>query len=181
MFIKVCGITTKEQIDAAVDMGYSAVGIVFHGKSPRYCAPEKAAALARYAGGRIVTVAVALNYSEISESEHLFDLIQIYEPFSSTRLIAAGASPPANGAVYRYFMHDTSMGSGAAQPFPLYDEKIRERLIISGGLDPGNAASMIKASRPAGVDVSSGVEKNRGIKDMELMESFIREVRCAAG
>ena len=179
MFIKICGITTVEQIDAAADLGYSAAGIVLHKNSPRCCTPGKAAALAEYAAGRIVTVAVALKYEEIAEAEKAFDLIQLYEFLDDERLIFSGDTPPPEGRLYRYFMHDTSRGSGKTEVFPSYPDKIKKRLILSGGLNCDNVVTVVKNFSPAGVDVSSGVEKIRGVKDIKLMERFIREVNNA--
>lgn len=170
---------TKDQIDAAGNMGYSAVGIVLHEKSPRYCAPDKAIGLAEYAKGKIPVVAVALKYEEIAEAEKAFDFIQLYEFFDDERLIFAGDTPPSEERVYRYFMHDTSRGSGKTEVFPSYSDRIRKRLILSGGLNCDNVSSVIKNFSPAGVDVSSGVEKIRGVKDIKLMERFMREVNNA--
>ncbi|MDD5674269.1 MAG: hypothetical protein PHC61_08905, partial [Chitinivibrionales bacterium] len=80
---------------------------------------------------------------------------------------------------YKYFMFDTSKGSGTSHEIPAWIKKIRGRLIISGGLNHSNVKSIIENYCPFGVDVSSGVEKDKGIKDYKLMKKFIEEVNNA--
>jgi phosphoribosylanthranilate isomerase len=177
MFVKVCGMRSTADIDAAVNLGYSAAGVVLHPQSPRYVSPENAAELALRCAGRILSVAVALRYEQVRSVEKYFDLIQLYEVIDDPRLIYASSAPPADGTAYRYFLHDTSMGSGEFTELPDYPEALRRKLIISGGLTPENVSAALRSAEPAGVDVSSGVERIRGMKDYELMERFINEVK----
>ena len=178
MFVKVCGITTLEQVDWAVDLGYSAIGVVLHGGSVRYRQADYARKLARYAGGRITTVAVGVTFDEVAPCYPDFDFVQVYEPCGYDRMIAAGDSEDRSrdGAL---FLYDTSRGSGEAKALPSWLHEVRERLIISGGLDAATVAGVIREYRPFGVDVSSGVEAARGTKDHRLMKRFITEVRDA--
>ena len=64
MFVKVCGITAVEQIDWAVRLGYPAIGVVMHWRSPRFCDTDRARELASHARGRIASVAVGVSYEE---------------------------------------------------------------------------------------------------------------------
>lgn len=180
MFVKVCGITSAEQVDQAVILGYSAIGVVMHRPSPRHCGPDRARKLARYARGRILTVAVGVSYDEVSACREDFDYVQAYEFRDLDRYIYAGDKEPPAGS-RSLFMFDASRGSGASAEFPPWLHGIRERLIISGGLTPENVSRVIRGYRPFGIDVSSGVEKTRGTKDYRLMETFIAEVRHACG
>ncbi len=179
MFIKVCGLKNFDHIDWAVDLGYTAMGIVLHRQSPRYCSTETALKMSDYARGKIATVAVALRYKDVKEIAADFDFIQIYEEVAHKNLIFAGDSPPAKIS-YRYFLYDRSMGSGDETGFPDWLSDIRESLIIAGGLNPSNVSGIINTYHPFGVDVSSGVEIDRGIKDYHLMKRFIEEVKNAS-
>ena len=175
MFIKVCGLKTIEQIDRAVELGYSAVGVVLHRPSPRYCPEKTARELARHARGRITTVAVGVRFDEVRAVHREFDYVQIYEYRKLDRLIYAGAELPPFPE-YSYFLYDAGRGDGRLREFPEWLSGVADRLIISGGLVPGTVGPLIKKYRPFGVDVSSGVESVRGVKDFALMKQFIEEV-----
>lgn len=176
MFVKACGIRTKEQVDWAIELGYSSVGVVLHPGSVRFCQDKEAKNIALYARGRIKSVAVAEKYEHVKGVEDYFDYIQVYERVVSDKLIYGGDSLP-HGLNFRFFLYDTSRGSGVSESLPQWLGVIRERLIIAGGLKPENVGVVIKKYRPFGVDVSSGVESVRGEKDYNLMKKFINEVK----
>ncbi len=178
MFVKVCGITSPEQIDWAVDLGYSAVGIVLHPGSVRHRPADYARKLALYARGKISTVAVGLTFDEVSRCYHDFDFVQVYEKCPADRLISAGDTEERSreGAL---FLYDATRGSGEAKEIPSWLHDVAYRLIISGGLKAGTVGEIIRKYRPFGVDVSSGVESRRGFKDYMLMKQFITEVHNA--
>jgi phosphoribosylanthranilate isomerase len=178
MFVKVCGITANEQIDWAVDLGYSAIGVVLHPRSVRYQKEERALVLADYARGRIATIAVGIGFDEVAACYHDFDFVQVYEYRCLERLIYAGSALPPNPG-FSYFLYDTSRGSGAGGDLPAWLHGISDKLIISGGLTSENVSRMIREYRPYGIDVSSGVEARRGVKDYGLMKQFIEEVNNA--
>jgi len=180
MYVKVCGIRSREVIDWAAGLGYSAAGFVLHPASVRYCKPEKVLELARYASGRIATVAVGVSYEEVERVKWAVDYIQIYEYRETERLIFASGNEPA-GLKYDYFMYDASRGSGKFSDFPEWVEPIREKLILSGGMRPGNAGRVVRQYMPFGIDVSSGVESSPGAKSYYKMKNFIEEVRNAGG
>ncbi|MCK5344677.1 MAG: phosphoribosylanthranilate isomerase [Candidatus Heimdallarchaeota archaeon] len=175
MFIKVCGLKNIEQIDQAVRLGYSAIGVVLYPESPRYCDAKTARALASYAKGKIVSVAVAKTFDELKDVHDDFDYIQVYEKAVSDKLIYAGKSIPVN-VDFKYFLYDASIGSGEFKKFPLWLNDMTEKLIIAGGLTPLNVKDVLTKIKCFGFDVSSGVEIERGIKDFALMEKFIRVV-----
>jgi len=77
------------------------------------------------------------------------------------------------------FLYDKSRGSSKLEEFPDYLKTIDNKLIIAGGLTFDNVSEVIKQFRPAGVDVSSGVEEKPGVKDINKMRKFIEAVRSA--
>jgi len=180
MFVKVCGLTENEHVDWAVELGYTAAGIVLHPRSPRYIDRDRAIELTRYAAGRIVTVAVGVTFDEVRELYDHADYVQIYQYQKIERLIYAGHSMIEDGAC-DMFIFDSSLGSGEFGPFPQWAGYVSERLILSGGLKPDNVGDIVRRYHPYGVDVSSGVEARRGVKDYGLMKKFIDEVNNATG
>ena len=176
MFIKVCGLTTMQQVDKAIAYGYDALGIVTYSKSKRYCPYPKALELAAYAKGRIKRVVVGKTYDDVREVAHAFDYTQIHEARQIPNLMLALKEIPPPEIQYNYFIYDASIGSGTFNPFPEWVKAMSDKIIIAGGLDPGNVCSVIRAIRPFGVDVSSGVETD-GVKDFALMKAFIDAVK----
>ncbi len=178
MFVKVCGLTEPGHVLWAAELGFDAVGVVLHRYSPRYCTPGTAAELANLAReSGITTVAVGLVHEEVAPLRGIFDYVQVYSWVPESRLILAGAEAPAEEADYEYFLYDASRGSGTRKHFPPWLSAYRDRLILSGGLDPGNVHAAIAGISPFGVDVSSGVEEARGKKSYRLMKEFLREAR----
>lgn len=175
MFVKVCGLTTREQIDAAISYGYDAIGIVTYSKSKRYCPPAKALELAAHAQGKIKRVVVGKTYDDVKGVAHAFEYTQIHEARQVPNLILALNAPPPLELDYTYFIFDASMGSGSFKPFPEWVQAMSGRVILAGGLNPRNVRSVILAMQPFGVDVSSGVEID-GVKDFGLMKAFIDAV-----
>jgi phosphoribosylanthranilate isomerase len=178
MFIKVCGVTSREQIDWAMELGYSAIGVVIHPGSPRFCDHQKALDLAAHARGKIATVAVGVSFDEVKSLYADFDLTQIYEYKKLKGLIFAGTDPPSQSD-FDYFLYDAGKGSGRFRGFPDWLQSVKGKLIISGGLNHQNVGRAIRETAPFGVDVSSGVEVYRGRKDFNLMKEFIDEVKDA--
>ena len=177
-FIKVCGLQSERQIDWAIELGYSAIGIVLHPKSVRYCHYKKAQELALYGNKKITTVAVGIKYKEIERVIPFFDYIQLYEYKNIPHLIFAGENYPKN-KTFDYFLYDVSRGTGIFNEPPNWVFDFTEKLIISGGLHAQNVKKVIKDIQPFGIDVSSGVEIEKGIKNYALMKNFIEEVQNA--
>lgn len=175
MFVKVCGLKSRADIDNAIAMGYSAIGIVLHQKSKRYVAPADATSLATYAKGRITTFAVGVTNAEVAPVAEHFDFLQTYEPSADPKHILSGVSIPA-GYCGLYYLYDASKGSGELSSFPEWIASSLTPVIVAGGLNPDNVREVIRRTHPAGVDVSSGVEVN-GVKSAELMQRFINEAR----
>ncbi len=177
MFVKVCGLKTKEQIDKAIAYGYDAVGVVTYNKSKRYCKNEIAVELANHAKGRIVTFVVGLAYKDVEGVADAFDYTQIYEAKQIPNLAIASKEFPPATLEYEYYFYDASIGSGVFKEFPDWVKEKSDQIIIAGGLNAENVGSVIEEIKPFGVDVSSGVETD-GVKDFKLMKAFIEAVRC---
>jgi len=176
MFVKVCGLQSKEQIDHAIALGYDAIGVVTYPKSKRFCSNPKAIELAAHAKGRIKRFVVGLSYDDVREVADQFDYVQIYEARQIPNLALSSKERPASGSDYAYFIYDASIGSGVFEPFPAWVKDMAGSVIVAGGLTAENVCAVIRDIRPFGVDVSSGVEKD-GIKDFALMKAFIDAVR----
>jgi phosphoribosylanthranilate isomerase len=193
LWIKICGLRTLEAIDAAASAGADAVGFVFHDASPRNVALDDARALQRAVPEGIERVAVLLH-----PSQALLDaVLAAIEPdwvqtdasdLAGLRLPArqrvlpvlrsgaehAGPLPP------RCLFESLSSGSGERADWTAAARLARTtQLVLAGGLDPSNVGDAVRAVRPFGVDVSSGVESSRGVKDAARIREFIRSARAA--
>ncbi|MGC8518443.1 MAG: phosphoribosylanthranilate isomerase [Steroidobacteraceae bacterium] len=192
MWIKICGMTTPEALEAAVGAGADAVGFVF-AESVRRVSVHRAAVLAEAVRGRVRCVAVTRHpgQDEIDEILAIFrpdvlqsdaaDLHQLRLPQSLERLpvlrSAGEALPP------RLLFEGAVSGAGRACDWGAAAEAARRsELVLAGGLDPTNVTTAIAAVRPFGVDVSSGVEARPGVKDPQAIERFVKAARmgCAA-
>jgi phosphoribosylanthranilate isomerase len=180
MFVKVCGLKTKEQIDQAIECGYDAIGIVTYSQSKRYLAPDAAIELAEYAKGKILRFIVGLNYSDVEKAALAFDYIQIYENKKLPNLVLASKDMPPDDLKYEYFVYDASIGSGIYKGFPEWLKHRSDKLIVAGGLNQANVCKVIQEIHPFGIDVSSGVEKD-GVKDLAMMKEFIDTVKHCTG
>ncbi|MFD5538501.1 hypothetical protein ACFWIJ_11820 [Streptomyces sp. NPDC127079] len=179
-FVKVCGLTREQQIDWAVELGYDAIGIVVTPKSKRYCSPEDAVRLARYARGRIPSFAVALTYAETAAVAEHFDTVQIYETADIPNLALASGTPPERPEELEYFFYDASAGSGVFADIPAWVAELPGRVVVAGGLDEHNVAGVVEDFAPYGVDVSSSVETAPGVKSREKMAAFLTAARTPA-
>lgn len=187
MMVKVCGITRREDAEAAMEAGASAIGFIFYPKSPRYVAAKQAAVLGE--GLTVLKVGVFVDettaYVSTVMQEAKLDVAQIY----------GGDTPAAR--VWRAFRMPLPDGSGAldgegvdaflfdgpANGIP-FDWKLAAtngtRMILAGGLDASNVAEAIRIARPWGVDASSKLETAPGIKDHDKVRAFVAAARAAA-
>ena len=175
MFVKVCGIKRIKEIEWAIELGYSAIGVVVYEKSKRFVDFNNAKKLFEFAKGEIFTVAVSLHCRDVMKFINLVDFLQCYEECNFKNFIFATKNNSFNDN-WRYILYDKSRGNGKFSNFPDWILNYRDRLIIAGGLNPDNVSNVIKKIKPFGVDVSSGVEVN-GQKNYELMKKFIIEVK----
>ncbi|MCU1274183.1 MAG: phosphoribosylanthranilate isomerase [Bryobacterales bacterium] len=174
--VKVCGITRRQDAEAAVVAGASAIGFVFVARSPRCVTPEAAAELGR--GLDVWKVGVFENESPASIEAVMrsakLDVAQIY-----------GGDLPSVPRIWRAFRGETSKSTDGLEAILLdgpangitFDwnqaRGLAEKVIVAGGLDASNVAEAIRIAKPWGVDASSRLESAPGIKDHEKVRRFI--------
>ena len=176
MLIKACGIKTLEDIDMAGGLQYNTIGIVLHPESSRYCNEVTTAKLISYSRRKypeMMIVAVIKYAHEVFYAED-FDYIQSHDNRYNSKLINM---IPFEKNLKNYFLYDISEGSGVFNKFPDWLGNYNN-IIIAGGLTAENVGKVIQDIKPAGVDVSSGIETN-GSKDYKKMKDFIEEVKDA--
>jgi phosphoribosylanthranilate isomerase len=193
MFVKICGLTTPEGVDAALAAGADAIGFVF-APSVRRVTPAEAAALAAPARGRALCVAVTLHPTgaEVEEILDVFapDLLQtdiVDAAALSARARARLLPVLREGATLPERLPERVLYEGAVSGTGRTADWARARalaertlVLLAGGLNPGNAADAIRIVRPWGVDVSSGVESTPGTKSPSKIYDFVAAARAAA-
>ena len=201
--IKICGITNLDDALAAADAGADALGFVFFKKSPRYVTPEKAAAIISKLPVFITTIGVFADErpEEILKNieETGIDVLQFHgkEPPESCllpRRVIKGIRVKSLESleplslykdIVSAFLLDTyapDMLGGTGQVFNwdiAIEAKKYGQIILAGGLTPENISEAIRRVNPYAVDVSSGVEIEKGKKDHQKMKSFIERARSA--
>ena len=198
-FIKVCGVTRRQDVDAAAGLGVDALGFILVEGSPRRVPLERAVSLAESAPAGIRRVAVMMNPSpgELAEAAACgaFDLLQLHGEETPEMVEGAGidvikglsVSGPADlerAAAYgaaRYFLFDSrkrEMAKGSVFDHELLSGRTFARpFILAGGLGPDNLGDALVAVRPFGVDLNSGVEDSPGVKDIGRLEKAVAVVR----
>jgi phosphoribosylanthranilate isomerase len=200
MWIKICGLTDAEAVAAALAARVDALGFVF-APSVRQLTPAQAALLAAPARSRVRLIAVTLHPSQqlIDEIVTVFapDVLQSdQEDFARLRLPPALAqlpvlrsreasgspvsSEPAVPLPEQILFESGRSGSGTRADWTQATQlALRTRLVLAGGLSASNVAEAIRAVRPYGVDVSSGVESAPGRKNPTLIRQFVDLARAA--
>ena len=193
LWIKICGLRTREAIEAAARAGADAVGFVFHDASPRNLALEDACALQRAVPAGVERVAVFMHPGQARLDAVLAaiepdwvqtdasDLAELSLPAGQRVLpVLRGAAQRLGSLPSRCLFESSSSGSGERADWIAAVRVARmTELILAGGLDPSNVGEAVRAVRPFGVDVSSGVESSRGVKDAARIREFIRAARAA--
>ena len=203
MRIKICGITNFDDAMAAVDYGTDALGFVFFKQSPRYITYKKAAAIIEKLPPCVTTIGVFVDESpgQIEKTAAMsgIDVVQLHgnEPpqkmACSRRIIKAirVKSLESLDPLIHFkdwvsaFLLDTytpDIFGGTGQIFNwdiAVEAKRYGRIILAGGLTPDNIAEAVRRVRPYGVDVSSGVEAEKGKKDHDKLKLFIKRAREA--
>lgn len=200
--IKICGLTREADVDAAVEAGADAIGLVLYDKSPRYVDAARAGVLASRLPPFVTPVVLLVNASP-SQVRAALDavpnaLLQFHGDETPAQCEAVGrpyvrAARMAPGfdlldftlsfASAQAMLVDAHVegygGGGQVFDWSLLPRQLSRPMILSGGLHPGNVAQGVRAVRPWAVDVSSGVEVGKGLKDAGLMRQFCQAVREA--
>ena len=206
--VKICGLSTPETMQAALDAGADMIGLVFFPRSPRNVSLEQAVPLAAQARGRakivVLTVdaddallksivkAVKPDYIQAHGSETPERVAEITTKFGVPVIKAIKvkeASDVASAKAYKevaaLILFDAKApedllpgGNGLSFDWNLLKGKDGQ-FMLSGGLNPDNVAAAIKLTRAPIVDVSSGVETTPGKKDISLIRKFIAAAKAA--
>ena len=200
--VKICGITRPGDGVAAAQAGADAIGLVFYPQSPRFLSTERAAEIRDALPPFVQTVALFVNPDAAQIAQVLGrvkpGLLQFHGdetpefcaqfgvPFVKACRIKAGVDasqylqPYARAAAWLLDSFGPEYGGvGESFDWSLVPRGLSRPLILSGGLEQKNVARAIQAVHPWGVDVSSGVESAKGIKDAGKMSAFVAEVRNA--
>jgi len=201
--VKICGITRPEDALAAARAGADAIGLVFHAASPRYVTSARAAEIVRGLPSEVTTVGLFVN--ETAEQVRAVlavapvELLQFHgeespefcRQFGQPYVKAVRMGPGVDLVQYARNYHDAKAllldalvegvhgGSGVTFDWSLIPRDLSLPIILSGGLTPENVTEAVRRVRPLAVDVSSGVESTKGIKDASKIAAFIRGVRDA--
>jgi len=200
--IKICGITRQVDLDAAVDAGADAVGFVFYPPSPRCLTLEAAAALARKTPPFVTRVGLFVNAEPSDVRATLaaapLDLLQFHgeeaapycaqfgRPYLKAARIRPGvdllefarAYPTAQALLLDAWV-EAYGGVGQSFDWSLIPAGLPLPMVLSGGLHAANVGEAIVKLHPWAVDVSSGVERAKGIKDADKIAAFVAAVRTA--
>ena len=197
--VKICGITRPEDARFAETLGASAVGFVFFRESQRYISPEKAGDISAQLGPFISRVGVFVNedvdnLNKIVSTAHL-TAVQLHgsedigyiEQLKGVSVIKAFRVGPdfnasdlgkyQNVNAFLLDTYDKKHYGGTGKSFDWVKAvqcKVYGRVIIAGGLNETNVNEALKCVQPWGIDISSGIEVQPGIKDREKMKELFR-------
>jgi phosphoribosylanthranilate isomerase len=196
--VKICGITRVEDALAAARAGAHAIGLIFADESPRRISTAIARRIVDALPPFITPVALFVEVERVigevgpqllqfhgDETPDFcvrFDLpyIKVARVGSRVDLLQyAGLHRAAKGILLDAFVEGRHGGTGATFDWSLIPTTFPLPLILAGGLDPDNVGDAVRRVRPWAVDVSSGVETAKGIKDAAKIAAFIRGVRDA--
>jgi phosphoribosylanthranilate isomerase len=201
--VKICGITRMEDALAATRAGAHAIGLVFYSPSPRYVTPARAAEIIRGFPPFVTAVGLFVDPSAEEVRSALaaapLQLLQFHgaetpvfcRQFARPYMKTVRMKPGVDLLQYAHNYHDARAllldsyveglhgGSGAVFDWSLVPRDLPLPVVLSGGLKVENVGEAVRKVRPAAVDVSSGVESAKGIKDARKIAAFIKEVRSA--
>lgn len=194
MLVKICGITTSETAEAAAAAGADFIGFVF-AASRRKITPERAKMIARSLSSSVKTVGVFVNETVeqmVNIAEYVgLDYLQLHGdegeavskqlPRPVIKAFSVKDKSIKNIMNYPcdyYLIDSPGGGTGKSFDWKLLDKFNLDasKLILAGGLNPENVQEAIRVVKPAGVDVSSGVETN-GAKDIKKIKQFIHDAK----
>ena len=206
IWIKICGVTRAEDARAAIDLGADAIGLVCYPPSARHVPRSRFGEVLARVGDEVEVFALFVN-PQVAEvraavATGLFSGLQFHGdepagfcasfglPYMKALRVRGDADLPRRTAAFasarRILLdaYDESGYGGTGKSFHweiAADPALAESgdIVVAGGLHAGNVAAAIRRARPFGVDVSSGVEAEPGVKDPNKLRAFMREARSA--
>jgi phosphoribosylanthranilate isomerase len=201
--VKICGITSPDDGAAAARQGADAIGLIFYPPSPRVVTLERARQISAAVPPFVTRVAVFVNasggevdavirgcrpdllqfhgeeppefcrafrvpYLRAVRVKQGFDLLEYLSPFHD-----------AAGWLLDTYRDDLYGGTGEAFDWGLVPQRLARPVVLSGGIDAANVGDAVRTVRPWAVDVSTGVESAKGVKDEQLIAALIAGVRNA--
>ncbi len=201
--MKICGITNPQDAQTAVSLGADALGLVFYPPSPRAVTIEQAVAVVRNMPPFVTLVGLFVN-EERDKIEQILsqvpiDLLQFHgdespdecdrysRPYIKAIRMREGVDlhsereryATAAGLLLDTYRKGTPGGTGDSFDWDVIPDDLAGSIILAGGLSPDNVTGAIQQVRPYAVDVSGGVEKEKGIKDQDKVSAFMRGVERA--
>ncbi len=201
--IKICGFTCAEDAWHAAQSGADAIGLVFYPPSPRYVSLDSAKKIAAVIPPFVSRVGLFVDASVEAVRQVLragiVDVLQFHgnespdwcrqfdRPYIKAIRVQPGLNllqcatdyADAQGLLLDAWVDGVPGGTGARFDWQMIPQKMPLPWILSGGLSVDNVAQAIRDTRPWAVDVSSGVEQQRGVKDRMKMTQFVKEVQRA--
>lgn len=198
--IKICGITRSEDALRATQLGVDAIGLVFYEKSPRAIDIDKAKQIIAQLPPFVTVVGLFVDPSprQVAAVLHRvpLDILQFHgdeapgecncynKPYIKAIRMRGGVDlheqakrySSARGLLLDTYDPDSPGGTGKTFNWSLIPKNFNKHIVLAGGLTPENVWQVISAVRPFAVDVSSGVELEKGVKDPEKMAAFVRGV-----
>ncbi|WP_439133626.1 phosphoribosylanthranilate isomerase [Pseudomaricurvus sp.] len=199
--VKICGITSTADAEAAVSAGADAIGLVFYRKSPRAVTVEQAAEIAREVGPFVTVVGLFVN----AETEFVTDVLnhvplhvlqfhgdeseeycqQFQRPYLKALRMKDDLDVPkamakftsAVGVLLDAYRPGVPGGTGETFDWQRVPTQSSMPVVLAGGLNPENVATAVESTQVYGVDVSGGVEASPGKKDTEKMLAFVRHAK----
>lgn len=205
MIVKVCGVSTPQIAELAVETGADWIGLVFEPRSPRYVDETRAEAVMEAVGGRADLIGVlvdgdAEHCNQLASRFHL-SAVQIHGEDIPAQMLVDCTVPviravnvateqqaytlewPPSGIVLLDAAPDAdALPGGTGRRLPLEwaaNVALHRRIVLAGGITPDNVADTIARVRPYGIDASSGLESSPGVKDPDLVRAYVRTARAA--
>lgn len=195
-WVKVCGLSRPDEVEAAVTAGADAIGFVFYEPSPRNVDPATARALG--AGVPVLTVAVTVDL-DADSLLHVAEMsgVGAVQPHGAGAALAARSALKAGLSVLRPLKATGPVDLGVipSEELPLLDSDtvggtgavfdwswltgLTRPYVLAGGLGPDNVAEAVARVGPWGVDASSGLESSPGTKDLAKVASYVERAKGA--
>lgn len=200
--IKICGTTNVEDALVAVDCGADYLGLIFHPSSPRCVSIERAVEIASAVPANVQKVGLFVDAAQAVIKAHCeaidLDLLQFHGNESEADILQASTLPylkairmkpdldleaemakypAAWGFLLDAYHPSIPGGTGDSFDWERFPKAIDKPLFLAGGLNSENVAEAIEQTHPYAVDVVTGVEKSKGIKDHARLDQFCAAVK----